>query len=322
MLEINSRNIRTWSMLGQRGAIFTIALPEIAKTDKSVIAMTADLGVLSGLERFKNAFPEQYFDMGIAEQNMIGVAYGLAREGNCVFATTYATFLTMRCFEQIRNNLGLMKGNVKLVGASSGFAMETSGNCHHSLEDIALMRVIPNMTVICPADSLEAVKAIQAAYLLEGPVYIRLTGGINCPVVYKEDFNFEIGKVNLLKKGKDIAILATGTVVNEALKAAEILKESDISPTVIDVHTLKPLDKELKHVFKTHKLIITVEEHSIIGGLGSAIAELASVERYENRHICIGIRDEFPPLGEYNYLLEACGLNSGKIAEVVLRNIT
>lgn len=321
MIEINPRNIRTWSMLGQRGSVFTIALPKLAENDEKIIVLTADLGVLSGLERFKNTFPDRYLNMGIAEQNMIGVAYGLANEGNCVFATTYATFLTMRCFEQIRNNLGLLKGNVKLIGSSAGMAMETSGNCHHAIEDIALMRAIPNMTVLSPADGLEAIKILEAAYEIQGPVYIRLTGGLNCPIVYKEDFEYKIGRVNILEQGEGVALLATGTLVGEALKAAKLLKEVGIMPTVIDVHTIKPLPQSLDLIFKEYEFIITAEEHSIIGGLGSAVAERMSSENYKCGLLRLGIRDEFPALGEYSYLLQMNALDAAGISSAVMEQM-
>ena len=274
MIEITPRNIRTWSMLGQRGTAFTMALPDIASDRKDVMVLTADLSLLSGLERFKETYPKQFLDIGIAEQNMIGVAAGLAKEGNCVFATTYATFISMRSYEQIRNNLGVMGFNVKVIGSSAGVAMGTSGNCHHSIEDLALMRVIPDMQVISPADGLETIKVIQAISKSKSPAYVRLTGNLNCPVVYKEDYEFQIGKGNVLKEGKDIAIIATGTLVAEALKVSELLNEHEIYPTVVDMHTIKPLDEELiRNLSDSHSVIYTLEEHSIIGGLGGAVAE-------------------------------------------------
>ena len=199
-MVITSANIRTWSRLGQRGAIFGTALGELAKNDPKICVVTADLGLLSGLERFRAAYPERYINTGIAEQNLVGIAAGLAKEGNCVFATTYATFITMRSFEQIRHNLGYLGYKVIIVGSSAGVVMGMSGNTHYAIEDIALMRAIPNMTVLSPADSGEAVKMVEALVGTDGPAYLRLTGELNCPVVYKEDYPFEIGKGIVLKK--------------------------------------------------------------------------------------------------------------------------
>ena len=318
MIEITPRNIRTWSMLGQRGAVFTMALPDIVAEQENVIVLTADLSLLSGLERFREAYPERFFDVGIAEQNMIGIAAGLAKEGNCVFTTTYATFLTMRSFEQIRNNLGVMGFNVKVIGSSAGVAMGTSGNCHHSIEDIALMRVIPNMQVIAPADALEAIKVMQAISKTNQPVYVRLTGNLNCPIVYKEDYVFQIGKGMVLNKGKDIAIIASGTLVSEALKACERLKESGLNPTVVNMHTIKPLDVELvAELAGNHSIIYTLEEHSVIGGLGGAVAECLAELGTATRLIRLGFQDQYSKLGSYEYILKQSGMDMDGICKVI-----
>lgn len=319
MIEITTRNIRTFSMLGQRGAAFTMALPEIAADDKNMMILTADLSLLSGLERFREAYPSQFVDVGIAEQNMVGIAAGLAKEGNCVFATTYATFLTMRSFEQIRNNLGVMEFNVKLIGSSAGVAMGTSGNCHHSIEDIALMRVIPNMQVIAPADALETVKVMQAISKTNQPVYVRLTGNLNCPIVYKEDYNYEIGKGIVLNEGNEIAIIAIGTMVSETMKAVDGLKERGINPTVVNMHTVKPIDTELiRKLARNHSTIYTCEEHSITGGLGGAVAECLAELGTATKLVRLGFRDQYSKIGSYEYILEQSGLN----AENIVRKIT
>lgn len=320
MMEITSKNIRAWSRLGQRGAIFGAALPELAKANQDFWIVTADLGLLSGLERFKASYPDRYLNVGIAEQDMIGISAGLAKEGNCVFATTYATFITMRSFEQIRHNLGYMQCNVKIVGSSAGMVMGMSGNTHYAVEDIALMRTVPNMTVLSPADSAEAVKMAEALLEMEGPAYLRLTGGLNCPIVYKEDYPFEIGTGIVLRRGKNVAIIAAGTMVSEALKAADQLMEADISCTVVDMHTIKPLDTELlDELFSSHKLIVTVEEHSVIGGLGTAVAEYKAGIPDAPKQMILGIPDAFGKAGDYPYLLEQYGLYSGKIAEKALK---
>ena len=319
MIEITPRNIRTWSMLGQRGTAFTMALPEIAGSQENVMVLTADLSLLSGLERFRETYPDRFIDVGIAEQNMIGIAAGLAKEGNCVFATTYATFLTMRSFEQIRNNLGVMRFNVKLVGSAAGVSMGTSGNCHHSIEDIALMRVIPNMQVIAPADALETIKVMEAVSRTKQPVYVRLTGSLNCPSVYKEDYRFEIGKGIVLNEGKDIAVIASGTLVGEALKACQLLKEQGFHPTVVNMHTIKPLDTELvEKLTKNHSVIYTLEEHSVIGGLGGAVAESLAELGTAVKLVRLGFKDSYAKLGSNEYLREQNGLDADGIVKSIL----
>lgn len=321
-MEITSRNIRTWSMLGQRGTAFAMALPDIAAEQKNLMVLTADLSLLSGLEKFKQTYPEQFLDVGIAEQNMIGIAAGLAKEGNCVFATTYATFISMRCYEQIRNNLGVMGLNVKVIGSSAGVAMGTSGNCHHSIEDIALMRVIPNLQVIAPADGLETVKVMQAISKTDKPAYVRLTGNLNCPIVYKEDYDFQIGKGNVLREGEGIVIIAIGTLVAEALKAADSLQESGIKVTVVDMHTIKPLDKELiSKLTKGHQLFYTLEEHSVIGGLGGTVAECLAELGASVKLTRLGFKDEFATLGDYDYILAENGLNGNGIKKIIQTDI-
>jgi len=318
MQEINKRTINTFSRLGQRGSIFGMALPEIAAEKENIRVITADLGLLSGLDRFRKAYPERYINVGIAEQNMVAISAGLAKEGNCVFATTYATFCSLRCTEQIRHNLGYMKFNVKIVGSSAGFAMGMSGNTHYANEDIAVMRAIPNMTVISPADASEAYLTAFVAANSEKPAYIRLTGVLNCPPIYKENYTFEIGKGIVIKQGSDIAIISNGTILHEAINAAEILEQKGISCTVINMHTVKPLDTDLLYkVFKEHKTIVTIEEHSTIGGLGSAVAEYKAGIKNTPRQIIFGTPDNFGKAAEYRYLLEQYGLTAEQLAKKI-----
>ena len=323
MQELSKRNLTAWSRLGQRGVICGVALPEISESMERLKVVTADLGLLSGLDRFRKAYSNKYVNVGIAEQNMIGVAAGLAKEGNCVFATTYATFCSLRCLEQIRHNLGYMKFNVKVVGSSAGFAMGMSGNTHYAIEDIAVMRAIPNMIVISPADAAEAYLATFAASEINAPVYIRLTGQMNCPKVYTEAYSFEIGKGVVLKEGSDIAIIGTGTILSEVLKAAEKLDENGVSCSVINIHTIKPLDTELlRDVFRKHRLIVTVEEHSVIGGLGSAVAEFKSGFSNAPAQLMIGVPDRFEKANEYEQKLEQNCLNSEKLTESIIKYMT
>ena len=255
-------------------------------------------------------------NVGIAEQNLIGVASGLAKDGTPVFATSFAPFISMRASEQIRMNMGYMHLNVKAVGIGSGLAMNTLGSSHFGLEDIAVMRTIPGMTILCPSDGLQIVKCIEAARRYNGPVYIRLSGGSD--IIYGEDFHYEIGKSIILQQGEKVALAATGSIVSQTLQAAESLKDHGIDCTVMDMHTVKPLDTERLDALKEYELVVTVEEHTVIGGLGSAVAEYYACSAQRPRQLIIGIEDFYPHPGSYGYLLEECGLTPGKIAERVM----
>lgn len=315
MLEITSSNARQWSRLGSRG-VFGQAILALAESKQNLMVLSADLGNSSGLDRFKNAYAEKFLNVGIAEQNMIGVAAGLAKEGFVVFVTSFAPFLSMRSSEQIRMNLGYMNMNVKAVALGSGVAMAYLGNSHYGIEDAAIMRSIPNLTVVSPADCAEIVKTVFAAAEFEGPMYIRLTGAANNPAVYKEDYQFEIGKAITLRKGADITIIANGTMVYESLEAAKLLDAGGISTAVVNMHTIKPLDiAVIDEAVASSKLIVTVEEHSVIGGLGGAIAEYKATIRNAPPQLIIGLPDMFGKAGDYRYLLEKYGLVAEKIAQ-------
>lgn len=313
MTDFTSVNIRTWSRLGSCGAfgIAAMELPEI--NDKSVI-LTADLCTFSGLDRFKAKYPDRLYNIGIAEQNMVGVAAGMAKEGFTPFATTYATFASMRCADQIKVNMGYMALPVKLVGLTSGFSVGILGATHIALEDIAVMRSIPNVVVLSPADCAATIKAVFAAAKTNAPVYLRLSGTMNNPVVYKEDFDFEIGKAITLREGTDVTVIATGAMVYNSLKAAEKLAENGLSVKVVDMHTIKPLDEEAVKSACSAKLIVTVEEHSVYGGLGSAVAEALALEQNKPPHLIIGVSGDYPHAASYPYLLEQTGLTPDKIA--------
>ncbi len=320
MLEINPSNARQWSRLGSRG-VFGQAILAIAPSIPNLMVLSADLGNSSGLDRFKKAHPDQYLNVGIAEQNMIGVAAGLAKENFIVFATSFAPFIAMRASEQIRMNLGYMDLNVKAIAIGSGVSMAYLGNSHYGIEDMAVMRSVPNMTVVCPADCAEIVKVVSAAAAFEGPMYIRLTGAANNPVVYEHDYQFEIGRSILLRAGSDITIIANGTMVYESLGAAKILESHGVSAAVINMHTVKPLDKEAINQAMQSKLIVTVEEHSVIGGLGAAVAEYKTAIEGAPPQLILGLPDKFGKTADYRYLLESYGLVAEKIAQSILRKI-
>ena len=318
---INDRNIKMWSTIGQRATLGIAAL-EIAKKNKNLIVLTCDVSTSAGLDRFRKTLPEQYIDLGIAEQNLIGVATGLSSEKFDVITTTFAPFQTMRCCEQIKVNLGYMSHKVCMVGLASGLALGTLGFTHSCIEDIGVLRSIPGITIISPADSLETIKALDAAVKLNGPCYIRLTGTSNNPIVYDKDYNFEIGKSIKLREGSDVAIFSSGSSVNNSLKASELLSEKNISCTVINMHTIKPLDTKAILEVCNHKLIVSIEEHNIIGGLGSAISEFKSTLEKSPKQLFLGIKDVYGKGGTYNHLLNKHGLTPEKIVENVLKNLS
>lgn len=318
MQEITLKNSRKWSRLGQKGTVCGVALPEILEQQKNSYVITADLGRSSGLNRIMEHYSDQFINVGIAEQNMIGVAAGIALEGNIVFATTFATFLTMRGYEQIRHNLGYQKANVKLIGTSAGFSIGMFGNTHYSYEDVALMRVIPDMTVISPADAAEAYMAIHKVTECEGPAYIRLSGGLEESAVYKQAYDFQLGKAVVMKEGKDIVLIATGAMVIESIKAAEKLETIGIYATVINMHTIKPLDIKILKEFSQKDIIFTVEEHSVIGGLGSAVAEYFATLLNPPAQVFIGIDDRFVNPGKHEYVKRRNQLDAQGIYQRVL----
>jgi transketolase len=317
MMEFKRTTIRTLSILGQRGA-FGYALTEIAKINDEIIALTADLCTTSGLDRLKNAYPERVVNVGIAEQNMIGIAAGMSTLGYIPFATTFANFASLRSCEQMRHFMGYMKENIKIVGFGGGFAMGMFGITHYGIEDIASIRSISNITILSPADCLETAKATIAASQFKGPVYLRLTGVMNHPIIYKEDYEFEIGKAIQLKDGSDIAIFSTGGMVHQSLQAAKQLEDQGISCKVVNVHTIKPIDKVAIYKALDAKVIATVEEHSIIGGLGSTVAEVLSELKEKPPQLTIGVSSEYKPAGSYEFMLEQYSLTDNHISKKIL----
>ena len=294
---LDKSKIKLYSSVGSR-ASFGLACLEIVKENKNLIVVTTDVSTSAGLDRFKLKHPENYIDVGIAEQNLIGVATGLSSCGYNVFTTTFAPFQTMRCLEQIKVNTGYMKKKVTMVGLASGIVLGTLGFTHCCIEDISLMRSIPGMTVLSPSDCSEVVKSTFAAAKHDGPVYIRLTGSSNNPIVYNDEYEFEIGKSIKMREGNDITIFATGSMVYNSIKASEILKKHNLEASVINIHTIKPIDKETINKYSIKKkLIVTVEEHSIIGGLG--VRFLKAMLLYKMQ------QDNYPYHCQINILVEA-----------------
>ena len=313
MIEINKAKARLWSRLGARATLGQ-AILEMAKIRDDFYVVSADLAQSSGLTRFREEFADRFVNVGIAEQNLIGVAAGLAKDGTNVFASSFSPFVTMRACEQVRMNMGYMQLNIKTIGLGSGLIMAQLGNSHYGVEDGSVMRSIPGMTVINPADGVEIVKTIEALCDYNKPTYLRLTGGPGLQIVHEEDIDFQIGKAIKIRDGKDIVIITTGTMVYYSKKAAELLAEKGIEATVLDMHTIKPLDTDAVDDELNKKLIITVEEATIVGGLGSAVAEHIAIKKNKPAQLMLGIKDEFPHAGSYQYLLEKCGLTAEQIA--------
>ena len=295
------------------------ALVELAQGGAdNLVVLDADLAGATKTGIFKKAYPDRHFNCGIAECNMIGVAAGLSTMGLVPFASSFAMFAAGRAFEQIRNSVGYPHLNVKVAATHGGISVGEDGASHQCCEDFALMRSVPGMVVMCPSDDVEAKAAVKAAYAYEGPVYIRL-GRLAVPVFHDaEHFNFEIGKGEQLTEGSDVAIIATGLMVNEALMAAESLKTQGIHARVINICTIKPIDEELllASAGKTGK-VVTAEEHSVIGGLGGAVAEVLS-EKLPTKLCRIGVQDRFGESGTAGELVAKYGLDGAGIAAKTL----
>ncbi len=289
------------------------ALVEFGERYPDLVVLDADLAGATKTGVFKKAFPDRHIDCGIAEGNMMGVAAGLAAAGKIPFASTFAMFAAGRAFEQVRNSIGYPHLNVKIGATHAGISVGEDGASHQCNEDIALMRTIPGMTVINPADDVEAKAAVKAAIEHEGPVYLRF-GRLAVPLINDPvSYQFEIGRGIIMKEGKDVTIIATGLEVSESLEAAKMLEADGVSAEVINIHTIKPLDTELvvASAKKTGR-VVTVEEHSIIGGLGGAVAELLA-EQAPTKMLRIGVNDTFGESGPAKALIEKYGLDAKSI---------
>ena len=290
------------------------ALAELGETNKDVVVLDADLSGSTKTAIFAKKFPERFFNMGIAEQNMMGTAAGLAASGKIPFASTFAIFATGRAWEQVRQSIAYPKLNVKIVATHAGITVGEDGASHQSVEDIAVMRVIPNMTVIVPADGVETKKVINEIVRYRGPVYVRLSRG-KSPVVLDDSYSFEIGKGVVLKDGTDVSLIACGVMVYKALQAADILGKEGVSARVINISSIKPIDVDLIiRAARETGCVVTAEEHSIVGGLGGAVAEVLA----ENCPVPVkrvGIEDKFGTSGDADLLMELYGLTADNIAK-------
>lgn len=293
------------------------ALVELGAEHDDFVVLDADLAAATQTGRFKAAYPDRFFDAGIAECNLMGLAAGIAATGRTAFASSFAMFAAGRAYEQVRNSIGYPHLNVKIGATHAGISVGEDGATHQCLEDIALMRVIPGMTVVVPSDDVEARAVVRAAYELDGPVYMRFAR-LASPVINNSDtYKFEMGKGIVMREGTDVTIVACGLMVSEALDAAEALASEGISAEVINMHTVKPIDADLivKSATKTGH-VVTVEEHSVIGGLGSAVADVLC-EQAPTPLVKIGVQDVFGESGPGAELLHVYGLDAAHIAETV-----
>ncbi len=295
------------------------ALAELGKKNENIVVLDADLSSATKTNIFAEKFPDRFINVGIAEQNLMGIAAGLAAYGKVPFVSTFAIFAAGRAYDQIRNSICYPKLNVKICATHAGLTVGEDGATHQMLEDLSLMRTLPNMTVISPSDDTQTRWAIEAASKLDGPVYVRLAR-MATPVIYNENQTFEIGKMVQLGNGTDATVFATGVAVAESLKAQEELEKEGINIRVIDVHTIKPIDREMIiKCAKETKKIITIEDHSVIGGLGSSICEVLA-EEYPTKVMRMGMKDRFGKSGKAEQLLKYFKIDSEAIIEEIKKN--
>ncbi|MBN2636301.1 MAG: transketolase family protein [Prolixibacteraceae bacterium] len=296
---------------------FGEALAEAGMENENVVALSADSSSGSGMGEFHKIFPERHFEFGIMEQGIVGFSSGLATTGKIPVFAAIAPFVTARPFEMFRNDLGYMNQNVKIVGRCAGLTYDQLGSTHHSIDDVAIIRTIPGVTILNPGDPVTIKKAVHAMIKHVGPCYMKI-GSPKMPVLYPEDVDFELGKGIVIKEGTDVALIGTGTVLSKAVAAAELLEEAGVSVRLIDMHTLKPIDKEL--ILSTAReigKIVTVEEHFVAGGLGSIVAEICSQEQPVKMKM-IGIGDFYASNGPYEELIGKYGLQPEQIKETVI----
>lgn len=318
-MELNKLNATILSKFGQSGAAFSFALMEIAEEHPEVVVLSADMSTPAGLDKFKKTYPDRFINVGIAEQNLIGIAAGLASEGYLPIVEAQACFITMRSFEQVRQYCGYMGYPMIIAGYGAGVSLGFMGNTHYSIEDLALMNSVPGMNVVSPCDSGEAYKALKTAVELKQPTYIRFTDKTGCPVVYSNEFEYQIGNNIILKEGTDVQILATGSMVSRAMKASASLEEKGLSVGISDMHTIKPFDASV--INREVKLIVTVEEHNIINGLGMIVSDYLKSQGLSIPVLKIGINDRFSDVGDYEYVLAQHGLNVESIVNEIINKL-
>lgn len=319
MIDFSPQNIMQWSRMGMRKA-YGLVLNELAYKHENVMSIAADVADSANLRDFAEHHPDRHFNAGISEQNMIAMAAGLAKEGGNVFAASFAPFVSLRVYEAIRTVVCYMNLNVKMVALSSGFSLGVQGATHYALEDIAIMRAIPNLLVLSPADTTEMAKAMEFLASYDGPAYLRLTGLPGSAAVYKTDYEYHANCVDVVREGEDVGIFATGTLVNESVRAARLLSKRGIDTGVVNLSKLNPVNAgEIALRCQRYKLVLTAEEHCITGGIGSILSEVLAARPNHPRLVRLGAANSNQAAGNYNYMLEKNGLTAKAIAERVAR---
>lgn len=321
MLSFDSKTVRFLARMGARGVLGQ-AVYDYVCDGNDIFAVSADLAHASGFDRLLRDYPEKVVDVGIAEQNLIGVSAGLSRTGIPTVATSWAMFTSARVADQVRNFMGYMQSNIKLIGMDSGFVQSRFSYSHSNPPDIAIMRAIPGITIISPCDGVEIYRAMYAALNHKGPVYLRLTGSGMLPIIYKDfESDYVIGKANILREGNEVAIIACGNIVKNAIDAADKLQEKGIFAKVIDMHTIEPIDKDMLNSIKSYKLIVTMEEHLLHGGLGSAIADYYASESTKPKQIMLGVDNNYPMPGRMKYVEGIMGMLPEQVEETIEKNL-
>ena len=312
----------TFEGQGQIASIFNLFLPDTIQDYPNLKILSSDMSYGARLERFKAFYPEHFLNVGIAEENLVGVSAGLTSEGYKCVALAQASFITMRCYEQVRQYMSYMGYPIVLVGLSAGLIMQFMGNTHYAIEDLAIMRVLPGVEVLSPADAGEAVRAFEYALSSNMPCYIRLTGSADAPLLYNHYGAYNPTKASVLKQGEDITIIATGAMVAVAKDAATLVEQqTGLSVKVIDMHSIQPLDKEAIEQCRKSKLIVTIEEHYVSGGLGSAVADVLIENTGAPQLLKLGIRDKYSVVGDYGFLKEQHRLTSECIGEDIIKKL-
>ena len=294
-------------------------LAELGRSHPEIVAVTADLANSTKIGIFQKEFPERFFNVGIAEQNMFGIGAGLAKAGCVPFVSTFSVFASLRCADQLHTDICYQNVNAKIIATHAGTSFGQAGSTHHAIVDLAVVRAMPNLTVICPADGVETANAVKAAYALNGPVYIRINRGFDRVLYADADYGFEIGKAVELHGGTDITVIATGSCAFQALQAANFLESADgLKVRVLNIHTIKPIDRDaILSAIRDTRRIITVEDHSVVGGLGSAVAEVLADSGMACGFKRLGHRDEFAPIGLHEDIMSIVGIDSNGIIAAV-----
>lgn len=317
MAEGMTYTIYDYDMLTQ-AEVYGKVLVDLGRANKNIVVLTADLMRSNKTSEFASTYPERFFNVGVAEQNLFGIAAGLARAGKIPFASTFAAFASMRACEQVRTDIAYNNVPVKIVATHSGLSMGTGGPTHFATEDLAIMRSLANMTVIVPADSIETAKAVAACVDLPGPVYIRIGRGFEPTAYEDENYDYKIGKSVLMRDGRDITVICCGVAVNAALTVSRQIESEGLSVRVVNMHTIKPIDREaVVKAAKETRFIITAEEHNIIGGLGSAVAEVLAEEGSGVKLKRLGVPDEYSEIGYPEALYSRYNLDADSMTRAI-----